>query len=121
HRHVRARARRAAAARALPRRAGEPQGGAPAAARRHRGAAHRDPGLREAGEKAAEALMALEYPFPEVPAPGTMQRVAPGVHWLSMPLPFQLNHINLWALEDRDGWTLVDTGIGSDETRALWE
>ena len=65
--------------------------------------------------------MALEYPFPEVPAPGTLQRVAPGVHWLSMPLPFQLNHINLWALEDADGWTLVDTGIGNAQTRELWE
>jgi glyoxylase-like metal-dependent hydrolase (beta-lactamase superfamily II) len=65
--------------------------------------------------------MALDYPFPEVPAPGTMQRVAPGVHWLSMPLPFQLNHINLWALEDHDGWTLVDTGIGNAATRELWE
>jgi glyoxylase-like metal-dependent hydrolase (beta-lactamase superfamily II) len=69
--------------------------------------------------------MALEYPFPDVPAPGTMQRVAPGVHWLSMPLPFQLDHINLWALEDaQDGdaaWTLVDTGIGNAQTRELWE
>jgi glyoxylase-like metal-dependent hydrolase (beta-lactamase superfamily II) len=65
--------------------------------------------------------MALEYPFPEVPAPGTMQRVAPGVHWLSMPLPFQLDHINLWALEDGEAWTLVDTGIGNAQTRELWE
>src|SRR6185503_5893256 len=69
--------------------------------------------------------MALDYPFPEVPAPGSMQRVAPGVHWLSMPLPFQLDHINLWALEDAEGgdaaWTLVDTGIGNAQTRELWE
>jgi len=33
--------------------------------------------------------------------------VAPGVHWLSMPLPFALDHINLWILEDGDGWTLA--------------
>jgi glyoxylase-like metal-dependent hydrolase (beta-lactamase superfamily II) len=38
-----------------------------------------------------------------------------------MPLPFQLNHINLWLLEDGDGWTIVDTGVGLDDTRALWE
>jgi glyoxylase-like metal-dependent hydrolase (beta-lactamase superfamily II) len=38
-----------------------------------------------------------------------------------MPLPFQLDHINLWLLEDADAWTVVDTGIGNDQTRALWE
>ena len=65
--------------------------------------------------------MSLAYPFPEVPAPGTTIEVAPGVHWLSMPLPFQLDHINLWLIEDEDGWTVVDTGIGNELTRGLWE
>lgn len=63
----------------------------------------------------------LSYPFPEVPAPGTTLEVAPGIHWLSMPLPFQLDHINLWLIEDEDGWTVVDTGIGNEQTRGLWE
>ncbi len=65
--------------------------------------------------------MSLEYPFPDVPAPATTVEVAPGVHWLSMRLPFQLDHINLWLLEEENGWTVVDTGIGNAETRALWE
>src|SRR5688572_27495048 len=65
--------------------------------------------------------MSLQYPFPEVPAPGTTLEVAPGIHWLSMPLPFQLDHINLWLVEDEDGWTVIDTGIGNAQTRALWE
>jgi glyoxylase-like metal-dependent hydrolase (beta-lactamase superfamily II) len=47
--------------------------------------------------------------------------VAPGVHWLRMPLPFALNHINLWLLEDGQGWTAVDCGLASSETKALWE
>jgi glyoxylase-like metal-dependent hydrolase (beta-lactamase superfamily II) len=38
-----------------------------------------------------------------------------------MPLPFALNHINLWLLEDEGGWVAVDTGIGLADTRALWE
>ncbi|HBT42938.1 MAG TPA: MBL fold metallo-hydrolase, partial [Rhodospirillaceae bacterium] len=38
-----------------------------------------------------------------------------------MPLPFKLNHINLWMLEDGDGWTLVDTGINTEETRTAWD
>src|SRR5918992_16943 len=65
--------------------------------------------------------MSLEYPFPEVPSPGTTAEVAPGVRWLSMPLPFQLDHINLWLLDDGDGWIVVDTGIGNAETRMLWD
>jgi glyoxylase-like metal-dependent hydrolase (beta-lactamase superfamily II) len=65
--------------------------------------------------------MSLQYPFPEVPAAGTTIEVAPGVHWLSMPLPFQLDHINLWLVADGATWTIIDTGIGNDATRALWE
>jgi glyoxylase-like metal-dependent hydrolase (beta-lactamase superfamily II) len=65
--------------------------------------------------------MSLAYPFPDVPAPATTIEVAPGIHWLSMPLPFQLDHINLWLIEDGSAWTIVDTGIGNAETRALWE
>jgi glyoxylase-like metal-dependent hydrolase (beta-lactamase superfamily II) len=64
---------------------------------------------------------ALDYPFAEPPAPGTVLEVAPGVRWLRMGLPFELDHINLWLLEDAGGWTLVDTGIGNAPTRALWE
>src|ERR1700716_502175 len=63
----------------------------------------------------------LDYPFPELPPPGTTLEVAPGVRWLRMPLPFQLDHINLWTLEDENGWTIVDTGIGNPPTRELWD
>src|ERR1043166_5417566 len=66
-------------------------------------------------------MSSLHYPFREVPAPGTTLEVAPGVRWLSMPLPFQLDHINLWLVEDDGGTTVVDTGIGDARTRALWE
>ena len=39
---------------------------------------------------------------------------AEGIHWLRMPLPSQLDHINLWLLERDDGWSIADTGIGTD-------
>jgi glyoxylase-like metal-dependent hydrolase (beta-lactamase superfamily II) len=65
---------------------------------------------------------AVRYPFASsLPAPGGTLEVAPGVHWVRMPLPFALDHINLWALEDGDAWTLVDTGYGVPETWDLWE
>lgn len=63
----------------------------------------------------------LSYPFAEAPAPGTTREVAPGIHWLRMPLPFALDHINLWLLADDDAWTQVDSGYGNVATRALWE
>ncbi len=66
------------------------------------------------------ARVELDYPFETLPAPGTAAEVAPGVHWVRMPLPFKLNHINLYLLEDGDGWTMVDAGYGNDETKALW-
>ena len=67
----------------------------------------------------------LEYPFGDaLPEPGRKREIAPGVWWIRKPLPFALNHINLWLLRDRhdgrDGWTVIDCGIASEETRASW-
>src|SRR3954464_14608628 len=63
----------------------------------------------------------LNYRFPDLPAPGTTMEVAPGVHWVRMPLPYALDHINLWLLEDGDEWLIVDSGLGNEATRELWE
>lgn len=63
----------------------------------------------------------LEYPHSEPPAAGTSIEVAPGVFWLRMPLPYLLNHINLWLLEDGPGWSIVDCGLGDEPTRGLWQ
>ena len=65
--------------------------------------------------------MQLQYPFGDtLPAVGTTLEVAPGVRWLRMALPFQLDHINLWLLRDAvdgddgtavEGWTIVDLSL----------
>jgi glyoxylase-like metal-dependent hydrolase (beta-lactamase superfamily II) len=47
--------------------------------------------------------------------------VAPGIRWLRMPLPFALDHINLWLLADGPGWTIVDTGYATAKTKELWQ
>ena len=61
------------------------------------------------------------YPFGEtVPDVGETIEVAPGVHWLRMPLPFSLAWINLWLVDDGDSWSIVDTGMPLDETKAAW-
>ncbi len=63
----------------------------------------------------------LHYPFSQPPEPQRTLTVAPGVRWLRMALPFALDHINLWLLEDGEGWTLVDCGIGLPQGRRAWE
>ena len=62
----------------------------------------------------------LSHPLP-TPQPGRTQPVAPGVHWIRLPLPFSLDHINVWALDDGEGWVLVDTGTRTDGVVAAWE
>ena len=63
----------------------------------------------------------IEYEFAQKPDVGTTQEIAPGIHWLRMPLPFQLDHINLWLFRDGDAWAVVDTGLGTGDTREAWE
>tara|TARA_Y100000385_G_scaffold181915_1_gene187883 strand:+ start:3242 stop:4279 length:1038 start_codon:yes stop_codon:yes gene_type:complete len=63
----------------------------------------------------------LSYPFDNRPNPGELIEVGPGIFWIRMPLPISLNHINLWMLEEQEGWTLVDTGMATEDTKALWE
>ncbi len=62
----------------------------------------------------------LDYAFSAPPSGGDAWIVAPGVRWLRMPLPFALDHINLWLLDEPSGYTLVDCGFGDAATRALW-
>jgi glyoxylase-like metal-dependent hydrolase (beta-lactamase superfamily II) len=62
----------------------------------------------------------LEFPVALPPAPGDTLAIAPGIYWLRMRLPFALNHINLWLLDDGPGWTIVDCGYSLDETREAW-
>ena len=62
-----------------------------------------------------------DYPLAETPEIGQVREVAPGIHWLRLPLPFMLAHINVWLLRDGDGWTLVDTGLFTNVTREAWK
>ena len=63
----------------------------------------------------------LSFPHPTAPEPGSLTEVAPGVLWLRLALPFALDHVNVYLLEDGDGWAALDTGLGDATTRAVWE
>ena len=70
--------------------------------------------------------MSLSYPLEQLPEPGVTLEVAPGVRWVRMPLPFALDHINLWLLQDGSNaaggalWTAVDTGVAVDDIKNCW-
>jgi len=63
----------------------------------------------------------LRYPWAEPPASGDMIEVAEGILWARLPLPMKLDHVNVYALDDGEGWTLVDTGFDTRKTQAIWE
>ncbi len=63
----------------------------------------------------------LSYPFPEPPAFGEALEIAPGVLWARLPLPMALDHVNAFALDEGEGWTLVDPGMDTRAGRAALE
>ncbi|MGD9871705.1 MAG: MBL fold metallo-hydrolase [Thauera sp.] len=69
----------------------------------------------------ATAREALQFPFDTLPGAGEAVSIAPGLRWLRMRLPFALDHINLWLLDDGDSLTAIDCGYALDDTRASWE
>lgn len=64
----------------------------------------------------------LEFFVETAPESGAVTKIANGIYWLRMPLPMTgLNHINLWILKDGPGWAIVDTGIGSRDSKEIWK
>ena len=62
----------------------------------------------------------IRYPFETPPAQGEAVEVADGVLWIRLPLPMALDHVNIYALDDGESWTLIDTGLDSKRSRAIW-
>jgi glyoxylase-like metal-dependent hydrolase (beta-lactamase superfamily II) len=76
--------------------------------------------LTPEGERYPPGPHRLDFLPLEPPSFGSAQPIADGVRWLRIPLPMELNHINVWLLDDGDGWLLVDTGMAEDVCRTAW-
>src|SRR5271157_1010390 len=63
----------------------------------------------------------LEFPFFQPPKIGEVIEVRPGIFWARLALPFRLNHVNIYLIEDGAGLALIDTGIDNKTSRAAWE
>jgi hypothetical protein len=79
----------------------------------HRGA------LTAEGELYPSPRRALDY-LDVARQSRAMPSSSAGLRWARIPLPMELNHINVWLLRHADGWMLVDTGLADDVCRAAW-
>jgi glyoxylase-like metal-dependent hydrolase (beta-lactamase superfamily II) len=62
----------------------------------------------------------LAFPHPATPEPGTVIEIAQGVLWVRLALPFALNHVNVYLIEDGAGWAVLDTGVCDAPTKVVW-
>src|SRR5271154_1934545 len=63
----------------------------------------------------------IDFAFPAPPEAGRTIEVAPGILWARLALPFLLDHVNIYFIDDGDGWALIDTGLGDAATQAAWQ
>ena len=63
----------------------------------------------------------LRFPWERPPGPGEAIEVADGILWLRLPLPMKLDHVNVYALDEGDHWTIVDTGMDLASGREAWD
>jgi len=71
-------------------------------------------------DMAAREARGLTYPFGPPPGSGEAVEIAADVLWMRLAMPMALNHINVYAIRDGDGWALIDTGLNLPATRDEW-
>jgi glyoxylase-like metal-dependent hydrolase (beta-lactamase superfamily II) len=71
-------------------------------------------------EPVQSSAEALRYPWENHPGTDKVVEVTTGVLWVRLALPFRLNHVNIYLLADGDGWAMVDSGFGNEESIAAW-
>ena len=78
-------------------------------------------GVNPAETEARTAERGLTYPFAGPPTSGEAIRVADDVLWMRVAMPMQLDHINVYAVRDGEGWAVIDCGLAIPGTKDEWE
>lgn len=81
----------------------------------------RTPAVTAEGEAFPSDPKRLRYVSVAAPASGKSIEIAPGVRWARIPLPIDLNHINVWLIDAGDGCIIVDTGMAVSMGKDAWE
>ncbi len=63
----------------------------------------------------------IQTPFEHPPVEGEAVEVVKGVLWMRLPLPMKLDHVNVYALDEGDSWTIIDTGFSSNRSKRIWQ
>ena len=84
-------------------------------------ASARTPAVTAEGETFPSDPKALRYTEIAAPAGGESVQIAPGVRWGRIPLPIDLNHINVWIIEAEGASIVVDTGMAAAMGKDAWE
>ena len=50
-----------------------------------------------------------------------VRELGDGVHRVTQPLPWALDHVHCYAVDDAEGWTLIDCGLGTPGTGRRWQ
>lgn len=64
---------------------------------------------------------ALNFPMQTPPPFGEVVEIADGVLWLQLPLPFALDHVNIYLIRDGQDWVVLDSGIKTKACIQVWE
>lgn len=62
----------------------------------------------------------IHYPHETPPAKGTAREIADGILWIRLSMPLGLDHVNVYALREPTGWTVIDTGLDTKLNRREW-
>lgn len=63
----------------------------------------------------------LDFTVQRPPAYGELTDVLPRLFWVRLPMPAAPNHVNCWLLDNGPGWTMIDTGLNTDDTFEIWD
>ena len=68
-----------------------------------------------------DRLIYTDFSDPKTVPLGVPIEVVPGIMWIRLALPFQLNHVNIYLIDDGDGWAVLDAGLGDSATQDVWK
>ncbi len=63
----------------------------------------------------------IRYVSQAAPEAERAVQLLPTVKWIRLGLPFQLAHVNVYAVSDWDGWTVIDTGLSTPASVEAWD
>ncbi len=65
-------------------------------------------------------IATVQYIIDKAPEQGVPFELRDWLYWTRLPLPFALNHVNIWALKGSKGWCFIDFGINRPVVQEMW-